>query len=61
MIIDINEIKQALLEVREICGSHIYCRECPFSKNDGLFCRLCRMSSPFTFLPQEWDVDDWKE
>lgn len=59
----LEEIKQALVEVRDICRDN-RCIKCPFSKTYKEYgvvdCRLARNLDEWE-LPYKWDVDDWKE
>lgn len=50
----IDELKRALVEVRDICRSQTICGGCPFDDETSNSC-------PIMFRPDEWDVDDWKE
>lgn len=59
----LEEIKQALVEVRDFCR-HNHCTTCPFSKKYEEYgvvdCRLAKNCEEWE-LPYNWDVDDWKE
>lgn len=54
----IDELKRALVEVRDMCARTGWCNKsigCPFwcERTEG--CSLDHM------YPENWDVDDWKE
>lgn len=58
----IDELKRALVEVRDICAERRECYGCPFEIDlpDRHICRL----SPKLYtgiLPEYWELDDWKE
>lgn len=55
----IEELKRALVEIRDICKQHQYCIGCPF-KRGGRDCFFDRRAGR-AFLPDEWQFDDWKE
>ena len=53
----IDELKRALMEVREICDAHPYCsQKCPFYMQLSDCCPM-----KFKNYPENWDIDDWKE
>lgn len=55
----ISDLKRALVEVREICGSTLDCLDCPFKKGKEK-CPLT-FKLPIGWSPIHWDIDDWKE
>lgn len=63
----IEELKRALVEVRDICRSKLTCYDCPFSdrkrRKDVYYCPIKFVSKEANdiYFPEEWDVDDWKE
>ena len=50
----IDELKRALVEVREMCLNRTFCDGCPFKNERINFC-------PIQNRPDEWDVDNFKE
>lgn len=61
----IGEIKQALVEVREMCR-HSKCVTCPFHKmedeSDIPYCPLYEDEDGNTAgVPAMWDIADWME
>lgn len=62
----IDELKRALVEVRDICEDINKCIDCPFHKINEYthlpYCPLCAPGTDFDLhYPYEWDTDDWKE
>lgn len=55
----IDEIKQALSEMKELCGNTIKCSECPFAVGET---KHCLVMSPYgvAVAPCEWPID-WPE
>lgn len=54
----IEELKRALVEVRDICKGRRFCLEpemCPFWNTEVGGCAIDSL------FPHEWFVDDWKE
>lgn len=56
----IEELKRALVEVKEICQTH-KCSKCPLYKTNGIYCPLIEGEDGVLDCPGEWDIDDWKE
>lgn len=56
----IDELKRALVEVRDICKNNAFCQTCPLNKKFGSVI-VCRFHEEKVWYPYEWDVDDWKE
>ena len=50
------ELKQAVITIRNECGSHPNCFPCPF--NIGGDCRLLRELHPDDWEPDEWEWED---
>lgn len=62
----IDELKRALVEVRELCAHTTKCVACPLHKNEKgstiPYCPLYEdMYGMAVQLPNMWDIDDWKE
>lgn len=53
-IFTVDDLKMALLQVREICRRRTFCDGCPFDNEKSPFCLI-------TNRPEEWNIDDWKE
>lgn len=53
-VMTIDEIKRALVEVRDICKHRTQCGGCPFDNEKSNSC-------PIMDRPDEWDIDDWKD
>lgn len=54
----IDEIKQALVEVQELCVYRSRCEKCPFAKvNDRGKLYPCRLDG----MPGMWEIEDWSE
>jgi hypothetical protein len=49
----IEDIKRAMVEVKNICDHH-ECYECPFRKDNSGKCRL-------NLYPLHWETDDWED
>lgn len=60
----IDDLKRALVEVREICASN-ECIICPFHKKDDANVPYCPMQEDADGLelyqPVYWEIDDWEE
>ena len=50
----IDDLKRALVEVREICRQRAQCGGCQFDNEKSNSC-------PIMDRPDKWDIDDWKE
>ena len=63
----LDELKRALVEVRDICRSHLSCVGCPFGDGtrikDYFHCPIKHVDKETNnrFYPEEWSVDCWKE
>jgi hypothetical protein len=60
---NIEDIKNALFEVKRICISNKCCRDCPFSKQymqKNMTYSFCPLSDISDGYPSDWDVDDWE-
>lgn len=58
----IDELKRALVEVRDFCAARNACDGCPFGEEDA-HRHLCYLS-PFlygTMIPANWEVDSFRE
>ena len=50
------ELKQAVMIIRNECGSHPNCTPCPF---DGVGdCQLMRALHPDDWKPDEWEMEE---
>ena len=61
----IDDLKRALVEVRDIC-MNACCSKCPIAKmneNTGIpFCPLNETEDGFDIRsPMDWDIDEWME
>lgn len=50
------ELKQAVMTIRNECGSHPNCVPCPFCI--GGDCRLMKVLHPDDWEPDEWEMED---
>lgn len=50
----IDDLKRALVEVRDMCLNRTFCDGCPFEDERSNFC-------PIQNRPDEWGIDDFKE
>lgn len=64
----IEELKRALVEVRERCEAAEDCFSCPFSQKwqrwDGRVLAGCPFQVTVDYeagTPKDWSIDDWKE
>ena len=55
----IDEIKQALREMKEICDNTIKCSECPFAVGERKHCLMINLDGD-AVIPCEWPLD-WHE
>lgn len=58
----LDELKRALVEVRDFCAARDACDGCPFGEEDA-HRHLCYLS-PFlynTMIPANWEVDSLRE
>lgn len=55
----IDEIKQALREMKELCDNTIKCRECPFTVGESKHCPVVNLDGDVV-IPSEWHID-WPE
>ena len=65
----IEELKRALVEVRQICEKTEDCIHCPFHTDEflgygGRLFGSCPLAVEVDYQPgnpENWDIDDWKE
>lgn len=57
----IDELKRALVAVRDFCAARDACDGCPFGEEDA-HRHLCYLS-PFLYdiIPANWEVDSFRE
>lgn len=57
----IDELKRALVEVKQICSERDYCGDCPFGL-DMSDRHICKLSPQlYSATPEKWPIGDWKE
>ena len=52
----IDEIKQALREMKELCANTIKCSECPFAVGEIKHCLMTDLDGA-AFIPCDWTID----
>ena len=57
----VQELKQSLVEVKEICVKSKRCCNCPLHKTEAVvYCPLNPYDETLGY-PDAWDINDWKE
>lgn len=57
----IDDLKRALVEVRNMCRTKISCYDCDLRKGYDT-CQLGRVDNAGNpFMPEDWEFDGWEE